>query len=329
MKLLNLVLLLFLVVSCSSEKSLVKIDGKTMGTYYKVIVFSDENPGQLKKDIDQFLKYFNDIFSTYIPDSEISRINKSKFDSIKLSDSMKKMIELSTEISRKSHGYFDITVGPIVNLWGFGPGGKQKRPSLDQVNFTLKNVGYTKLKVQDGRLSRPVGMYLDMSAIAKGFGVDELVKFLEFRGHANLLVEIGGEIRTRGQKPDGTNWKVGIEGPSKELGSSLVKVISLDNLSMATSGSYRNYVKYGDQVFNHTINTKTGFPIEHKTVSVSVVSEYCADADAWATALMSMGYEKGIELANKLDLPTYFQYLDKNNQLQSASSVSFKKLFNN
>lgn len=296
-----------------------------MGTYYKVTTYGSESSDDLKKDIDKFLSLFNQIFSTYIDDSEISKINTSSFEVFKLSKSMNKLFELSLDISRKSQGYFDITVGPLVNAWGFGPGGKKQKVTDEEVAKMLPLTGYDKLTLKDARLTRPKGFYIDMSAIAKGFGVDELVKFLEYKGHSHLLVEIGGEVRSRGTKIDGTSWKVGVESPSAEYGKSITKVVKLDNLSMATSGSYRNYIKYGDEIFNHTIDPKTGLPTTHKTISVTVISEYCADADAWATALMSMGYIKGLDLANKQDLAVYFQYKD-GDEIKTVASEKFRTL---
>lgn len=294
-----------------------------MGTYYKVTTYGTESAEDLKKDIDTFLRLFNSIFSTYIKDSEISKINSSKSEVFKLSKSMNKLFELSLDISRKSQGYFDITVGPLVNLWGFGPDGKKKKATEVEISNILKMTGYNKLNLKDARLMRPLGFYIDMSAIAKGFGVDELVKFLEYKGYSQMLVEIGGEIRTRGNKQDGTSWKVGIEAPSVEYGKSITKIVKLDGLSMATSGSYRNYLKYGDEIFNHTIDPKTGFPTSHKTISVTVISDYCADADAWATALMSMGHIKGLDFANKQDISVYFQFKEKN-EIRSIESEKFK-----
>jgi len=317
-------LLFFILLSCSKPSALIKVEGSTMGTYYKVTTYGSESPNELKTDIDKFLKFFNKIFSTYIPDSEISKINSSKFEVFKLSKSLNKVFELSLDISAKSHGYFDITIGPLVNAWGFGPSGKRKKPTNQEIALIKENIGYSKLTLKDARLNRPKGVYLDMSAVAKGFGVDELVKFLEFRGYSQMLVEIGGEIRTRGTKIDKSNWRVGIEGPSEALGRNIVKVVELNNLSMATSGSYRNFIKYGDEFFNHTIDPKTGKPTTHKTISVSVLSEYCADADAWATALMSMGHTEGLALANKHDLLAYFQYKD-GDKVNTLSSDEFQK----
>ena len=278
-----------------------------MGTYYKITTYGSESPDSLKLEVDKFLTFFNQVFSTYIPTSEISKVNDSKFEINKVTDTLKKVLELSNIIARKSGGYFDITVAPLVNAWGFGPDGKQKKPSENEILELLKIVGHERIKVKDKRLHMPTAMRIDLSAIAKGFGVDELTKFLEYRGYQKMIVEIGGEVRSRGTKQDGSNWRVGIEGPGENLGAKIIKVIALDNMSMATSGSYRNYLKYGDTVFNHTINPKTGYPVNHKTISATVVSEYCADADAWATAFMSMGHVKGLDLADKQRLKVLFQ----------------------
>ena len=325
MKLLLLLPLLSLILlSCQSENKLIEIQGKTMGTYYKIKTYGTDNPESLKEDIDKFFKFFNLIFSTYIPKSEISKINNSKFVKVKISDSMKKMMELSIILSQKTEGYFDITVGPIVNAWGFGPDKTQKKPTEEEIQKLLKIVGFKKLKINDDWLKRPLGMYLDMSAVAKGFGVDELIKFLEFKGYSTALVEIGGEVRVRGIKPDGTPWTVGIEGPSDHLGSKISKVMKLDNQAMATSGSYRNFLKYGDEVFNHTIDPHSGKPVTHKTISVSVIHDYCADADAWATALMSMGVKKGLDIANRENLKVYFQVKEEN-QIKIYTSDNFKE----
>lgn len=321
-------LIVFCLISCDSPSKKIQIEGSTMGTYYKVSTYGSVSPEELKLDVDKFLILFNKIFSTYIPNSEISKINNSKFDNNKISDSLKKVLELSNIIARKSSGYFDITVAPLVDAWGFGPQGKQKKPSPEKVKELLAIIGHEKIKVQEKRLYMPTDMTLDLSAIAKGFGVDELTKFLEFKGYQNLLVEIGGEVRTRGLKADGSKWRVGIEGPGEKLGTKIIKVVPLENLSMATSGSYRNYVKYGDSIFNHTIDPKTGYPAKHQTISVTVISDYCADADAWATALMSMGHIKGLDVANKQGLKVLFQIKD-GSKISVLESRNLKKFLNN
>lgn len=306
------IMCLIIMIGCSSkQEELLTIKGETMGSFYQVKVYSKKDPVELKVDIDKFLVLFNNVYSTYIPASELSKINTSKFDKVKLSDSMTKLLMVAEEISRSSRGYFDITVGPLVNAWGFGPDGKRKKPSDKEIKGYLSRTGAHHLKLKDHWLTKEKkGMYLDLSAIAKGFGVDELVTYLEYAGHKDMIVEIGGEIRSRGKKRDGTRWSVGIEGPSDKVGGKLSTVVFLNDLAMATSGSYRNFVKYGDETFNHTIDPKTGYPTKHKTVSVSVLHEYCADADAWATAFMAMGAKKALKMANENDIKAYIQVLE-------------------
>jgi thiamine biosynthesis lipoprotein len=307
-----IIMSLFLILGCSSkQEELLTVKGKTMGSYYQVKVYSKKDPVALKKDIDKFLVLFNNVYSTYIPSSELSKINTSKFDKVKLSDSMTKLLMVAEEVNRSSRGYFDITVGPLVNAWGFGPNGKRKKPTVEEVKTYLTKTGAQHLKLKDHWLTKEKkGMYLDLSAIAKGFGVDELITYLEYAGHKDMIVEIGGEIRSRGKKRDGTRWSVGIEGPSKSFGDKLSTVVFLNNIAMATSGSYRNFVKYGNETFSHTIDPKTGYPAKHKTVSVSVMHEYCADADAWATAFMAMGAKKALKMANENDIMAYIQVLE-------------------
>lgn len=320
---------MLLFIGCQkNQPKLIEVNGNTMGTYYRVKLFTSDDPSKLKNEIDKFLELFNNIFSNYIKNSEISELNNSKFDKIKMSDSLSKLMTVALEIGHKSRGHFDITVAPLVNAWGFGPDGKRKKPTDLEINNLLKNIGTHKLKIENNRLLRESNeIKLDLSAIAKGFGVDELVKFLEYRGHLNLLVEIGGEVRTRGYKEDKQLWRIGIEGPNESLGQEIVKVVPLENMSMATSGSYRNFIKYGDEVFSHTIDTKTGRPITHKTLSISVLHEYCADADAWATALMSMGDESAFTFANQNDIMAYIQ-VKTESSVKILVTDSFKKYIN-
>ncbi len=324
-------LLILLFVSCTSQEKLISIEGNTMGTYYRVKAYTKKDADELKQDVDKFLILFNNIFSTYLPDSEISKINRSKDLKAKVSQSFQRMLILSQEIYKKSEGHFDITVSPIVNLWGFGPDGKKRiAPSDEQIKLALKNIGSDHYQIKDKILRMDKKLTFDMSAIAKGFGVDELIKFLQYDGITNLLVEIGGEVRTSGHKDpeQKTPWRVGIEGPEENLGTKILKIINLKNRAMATSGSYRNYLKYGDKIFNHTINPKTGYPVEHKTVSVTVLEEYCADADAWATALMSMGVEKASQIAKRYDLSILIQYKE-NDQIKTYTSPAFDKEMEN
>ena len=304
-----LLLILILTISCSSEDQIYLFRGETMGTTYSVkIVASNIDKENIQIQIDELLKEVNLVFSTYIENSELSKINKhQKNSSIQITPVMRDLLLLSKKIYIESNGFYDPTVGPLVNLWGFGPSGKRNKPSKKEVQSALRNVGLDKVSVSENSLSKKKSeIYLDFSSIAKGQGVDDVGLVLESRGFKNYLVEIGGEVRARGKKPDGSFWSIGIEKPSQGTGESIQKVIQLKDQSIATSGSYRNYLKYGDVTFSHTINPKTGYPVSHKLVSVSVIHKSCANADAWATALMALGPDKGLVIASALGLNAYF-----------------------
>lgn len=280
-----------------------------MGTYYSIKVIGQNiNEEKLKKDIDELLINFNLRFSTYIDESELSKLNQMEANTqAKLSKEMFDLIKLSQEISVKSEGAFDVTVGPLVNAWGFGPDGKRNIPTDEKIKSLKDYVGMNMFSLEGDKLSKKnKNVYIDLSAIAKGQGVDDVAMFLMHKGFKNGLVEIGGEVRALGTKPDKTLWKVGIEKPSEKLGEGIQAVVELNNQAMATSGSYRNYVKYKDKVFSHTIDPRTSYPVEHTLISVTVISDTCAKADGWATALMVLGPKKGLEVVEKFDIPAYF-----------------------
>jgi thiamine biosynthesis lipoprotein len=326
MKLLFIVLSSFLFISCVQSDKVYVFNGKTMGTYYSVkIVASDIDKENTQLQIDELLKEVNQVFSTYINNSEVSKINAHRSPKpISITPVMEQLLKLSKEIYEKSDRFFDPTVGPLVNLWGFGPDGKRYKPRKEEIENALRYVGLDKISILNGQVTkRESDIYLDFSSIAKGQGVDDLGLVLESRGFTSYLIEIGGEIRARGKKPDGNLWSIGIEKPSKERGQSVQKVLKLKNESIATSGSYRNYLKYGESIFSHTISPKTGYPIKHKLLSVSVIDKNCANADAWATALMSLGPEKGLDKANRLGLKAYFLVKD-GSKFKEILSDSFK-----
>lgn len=324
MKFIALTLIILIQISCSKSKDLIHLTGSTMGTYYSVKLYSDQDKENLKVQVEEVLKEVNQVFSTYITDSEISRINQSSGE-IEITPVFKEVLDLSLKINNESNGAFDPTVGPLVNLWGFGPNKERLKPSDKEIQKALENSGLNKLKIKENKLIKPSKeIYIDFSAIAKGQGVDDLGLVLESRGITDYLVEIGGEVRARGKKPDGKSWLVGIEKPSEKLGEAIQKVIKLDNLSIATSGGYRNYLKYGDKVFTHTIDPKTGYPVTHKLVSVSVLHKDCAVADAWATALMVLGDEKGLDIANRTGLKAYF-LVKKDKDFIELKTENFKE----
>jgi len=297
----------------------VSISGPTMGTSYSIKL--SELPEsviqeELHKDVDYILERINDQMSTYRPDSELSRFNRfAGRDWFDVSPETAQVVREALSISSKSRGAFDVTVGPLVNLWSFGPQQRERTvPSDGEIKDTLAIIGYQQLKV---RATPPAmqklvdGLEVDLSAIAKGFAVDQVADLLIQRGVKGFLVEIGGEIRTYGTKANRTPWTVGIELPADDQ-RSVQEVINLGDHALATSGDYRNFFIQEGKRYSHTIDPRTGRPVEHRLASVTVIAERCMFADAWATTLMVLGPEKGYEFAVGQDLAVVFVIRDKN-----------------
>ncbi|WP_363317822.1 FAD:protein FMN transferase [uncultured Amphritea sp.] len=263
-----------------------------MGTSFTVKWVSSDNSRDtsLPAQIDQLLVEVNNSMSTYQKDSELSRINQMPAgDSAMLSDGLAEVLNKALEISQSSGGAFDVTVGPLVNLWGFGPDGRVIRaPDDAEIEALRQRVGYHYIKLSGNQLNRERNVYIDLSAIAKGYGVDQVANLLEKAGINAYLVEIGGELRARGNKPDGSHWKIAIEAPV--AGERIVqRIIEVRDVGIATSGDYRNYFEENGIRFSHTIDPATGKPINHRLASVTVLAEDCAEADALATAMMVLG----------------------------------------
>lgn len=282
----------------------IAITGPTMGTTYAVKLYdADEavDAGALQSEIDDLLERINDRMSTWQPDSELSRFNASSDPGwFPVSADTARVVAAAEAVSGLSDGAFDVTVGPVVNLWGFGPDGRGPGPPPErQIESAMKQVGYRQLAVRTSpsalRKQHP-DMYVDLSAIAKGFAVDEVARLLDDRRIVSYLVEIGGELRARGSKPDGSPWKVAIEQPLPGERSAQ-SIVALRDTAIATSGDYRNYVEKGGKRYSHTIDPRTGRPIAHGLASVSVITASAMRADALATAIMVLGPEEGFRLA--------------------------------
>lgn len=315
--------------SCSPKKQVYSFQGETMGTYYsvKVAADSDLDRTKLSAHIESRLKRLNSIFSTYDPGSELSKLNQAKAKTVvEITDEMEDVLLTSKEVYQKTQGYFDVTVGPVVNAWGFGPESAVERPDLAELEDLEAKIGMDLFEVKDGNKfeKSKKDLYIDLSAIAKGYAVDRLFASLQEKGFKSILVEIGGETRALGRKPSGAPWLVGIEKPSDKLGQEIQAVVKLEDLAIATSGSYRNFKEYGDQVFSHTIDPTTLRPAQHKLISVTVLAPACAIADAYATAMLAMGVEKALLLAKKLRLPAYF-LVKKGANVDILMTDSFKQ----
>lgn len=310
--------------ACSKKEEFVTASGSIMGTYYVVKVKADIDKMALEQKVHTRLEELNKIFSTYDPESELSKINSSDQLQHKVSDELATVLKKALEISDLSGGSFDITMGPLVNVWGFGPTGQLKRrPDKKVIQELLANTGHKNLELSNNLLTLKKKQYIDLSAIAKGYAVDRIVDYLKELGMTTVLVEIGGEVRTLGKKSEKEPWIIGIEQPV-ESRSPVQRLVPLTNLAIATSGSYRNYRQYGDSIFGHTIDPKTGEPVTHKLISVSVIATTCMEADALATAFMVLGPEKGLELADEEGLLVYFMVKD-GEKIFTKSSTGFKE----
>ncbi len=290
-----------------------ELSGSAMGTTFNITLVDpadDLGDERLQASITETLGRINDLASTWKPESQLSRLNAERStDWIAVSSELCAALESALEIGRLSEGAFDITVGPLVNLWGFGPDGAVANPPSDEaLAAALESVGYELL---DTRCDQPAvrkahaELYVDLSGWAKGHAVDEVATLLDREGHANYLVEIGGELRMRGHNAAGLKWAIAVEAPST-LRRKPHSVLRLTDTSVATSGDYRNYFEYDGVHYSHTIDARTGRPVTHNLAAVTVVNESAAFADAMATALLVLGPDEGPKLATNQRIAGYF-----------------------
>jgi thiamine biosynthesis lipoprotein len=321
--------LFFLIVcaGCNSKKNdLIKIEGNAQGTTYHISYLGNDDINY-KEAIDSLLKAIDRSMSTYLPVSLISRINKN--DSTVLVDQyFIDVFNKSMQVSEKTDGLFDVTVGPLVNAWGFG---FTKKASVDSnmIDSLRHFVGYKMLALEGNKVvkARPE-IVLDFNAIAQGYSVDVLANFLESKGVDNYLIELGGELKARGKK-NGEDWKVGIDQPNEKETTErkLEAIISLNNKALATSGNYRKFYEEGGQKFSHIIDPRTGYPAKQNLLSTTVIAADGITADAYATAFMIMGLERSKQFLadNKnLNLEVYFIY-NENGNWKTYVSESLKK----
>jgi thiamine biosynthesis lipoprotein len=302
----------------------VTFSGQTMGTTYS-LTYLTESGINLQSSIDSLLLVFNSSLSTYIPDSEISQFNSGDSLLFRL-PYLPQVLQASKTVFENTNGAFDPTVGPLVNVWGFGPGGPELKDSTD-INLLLEAVGFEKIQFDQKlvRKTRP-GIYLDFSAIAKGQGVDVLADFLNNKGVENYLIEIGGELVANGVNEKGELWKVGINRPDESASASdLYSIIALEDRGMATSGNYRNYYVRDSVKISHTINPATGYPVNHSLLSATVLAKDCMTADAYATAMMVMGLDRSIQLDSALnEIEVFLIYDDGMGGFKTFASESLK-----
>ncbi|MHB8121635.1 MAG: FAD:protein FMN transferase [Desulfuromonadaceae bacterium] len=312
--------------------STVRLEGKTMGTTWSALLGKRPagiDPVSLQRQLQQQLDRINALMSTYDSASEVSRFNdSSSSDWFSVSAETAEVVELAQEISRLSDGAFDVTVGPLVDLWGFGPRPRSdRRPADSTVEAVRRQVGYRHLHVRNspaGLRKDIPGLRIDLSAIAKGYAVDKLAETLSEQGVNNMVVEIGGEMRIKGRHPEGRSWQIAIEKP--ETGQRSVKrVLSLADTGLATSGNYRNFFVEDGQRYGHTIDPATGRPVRHRLASVTVLAPASARADALATALMALGDVRAQEFCRREKIAAYL-LIHQGETLQSVMTDAFKPL---
>lgn len=298
--------LLFTMQGCAKQTQEVHLTGATMGTTYNVKFVANEtiNSSEIHSEIDTLLIQVNKQMSTYDPDSELSKFNQwHSTEPFVLSPETLLVMREAKRLGELSGGVLDVTVGPLVNLWGFGPDARPDTvPSDELIKATQARTGLEKL-ILDQHTAQKIlpELYVDLSTIAKGYGVDKVAEVLESHGLQNYLVEIGGEMRVAGTKLNGMQWRIAVEKPvSTER--AVETILSIGNNAIATSGDYRNYFEENGVRYSHLIDPRTGFPIQHNLVAVSVVNASSMTADGLATALIVMGKEQALEVAQKNNL---------------------------
>ena len=323
-----LVLINQLFTSCTSVNTVpVKFTGETQGTYYAITYF-DNDARNFQAQVDSILKVIDQSVSLWAPGSIISRINKGE-ENVAPDEIFMDLFKMSEEVYKQSGGAFDPTVGPLVNAWGFG---FTDRLKVDQhtIDSLLPLVGFDKVKLDNNKIIKSdPRIQFDFNAIAQGYAVDLIGRFLQVNGISSFLIDIGGEVLGKGNKPGGEKWKVGIEKPKDNAtyGEGLQAIVNLENKALSTSGNYRKFYEENGVRYSHTIDPKTGYPVQHSLLSVSVLANDCATADAYATVFMVMGLEKSKSfITNRNDLEAYFIFTEEDGNFSTYFTDGFKKL---
>lgn len=293
--------------------------GATMGTTYHIKVITSDQVEALQREVDTELARINQMMSTYIADSDLSLFNESTIgESYPVPAELISLLGRSAEISYSTGGAFDVTVGPLVSLWGFGAEGQLQVPDEQQVERALSQVGMQHLKIGERSLTRSVELYVDLSAIAKGYAVDRVSELLAKKGFPRHMVEIGGELKALGNNDRDSPWLIAIERPEL-LERSIFRTLPVRDLGLATSGDYRNYREVAGKRYSHLIDPRLGRPISHALASVTVLHESVTTADALATALNVMSPEKGMAYAIEQSLAVLFIIKDGDDFVERRS----------
>ncbi len=303
--------LLLLLHGCEETPEYHRFEGATMGTYFRITALCPEADSvSLEGQLERELVRVNAQMSTYQPDSELMRFNNHPpGEWVRASPELVEVVAAAAEISSWSSGAFDVTISELVDLWGFGPGGRiSSRPSEQAIAEARTRIGFKRLEIDVSAqaIRRRSTFAVDLSAIAKGYAVDRLSQLLEAQGCDNYLVDIGGEVRGVGLSPSGRLWRIGVEVPDPDSLGGVQKVLELDAMAVATSGDYRNFLDLEGERYSHTLDPRSGYPVAHALASVTVLHPSAMWADGYATALNVLGPEMGFELAEVSELAAFF-----------------------
>jgi len=323
---------LLVLSGCEKPVEQVHISGPTMGTTYNIKYLPQDgipSSDVLHKEVDRLLEQVNDQMSTYRKDSELSRFNQYQDTApYEVSEQTATVVREAIRLNHLTQGALDVTVGPLVNLWGFGPEARPEVvPSDEELAERRANIGIHHLKVDGNHLSKDLPhLYVDLSTIAKGWGVDVVADYIQSQGVENYMVEVGGEIRLKGVNREGVGWRIAIEKPTVDE-RTIQEIIEPGDYAIATSGDYRNYFERDGIRYSHIIDPKTGRPISNRVVSVTVLDKSCMTADGLATGLMVLGDDKGMEIAEQNNIPV-FMIVKTDDGFEEVSSTAFKPFLN-
>ncbi|MGR3811734.1 FAD:protein FMN transferase [Jiulongibacter sp. NS-SX5] len=315
-------------VSCKEPKAEYElISGEAQGTTFQ-IVYAPTSAGVKAESIDSLFTVIDNSMSLWVPESVISKVNLGQLET-ELDPHFVTVFNRSKELYNWSDGLFDPTVRPLLSAWGLVRKEKREIPTSSEIDSLKEFIGLQKFSLDGNLLSKEIpNATLDFNALAQGYTVDVLACYLDDLGCSDYLIEVGGELRSKGRNREGAEWRVGIEKPDynqTEGRNALETIVKLNNASLATSGSYRKYVELDGKKYSHTINPTTGMPVDHQMLSVSVIAPNAMDADAYATYFMIVGKDKALELAPELGLK--IQCLsEENGKIQTAFSEGFEEL---
>ena len=312
--------------SCGKQPEKVVLQGLAQGSYYAVTYYDEQNRN-FQHEIDSIFHAVDMSVNLWVDSSIISKINRNEevtLDSIFIDN-----FNIAQKAARLSDGYFDPTISPIVAAWGFSyKSGDSLTPQL--IDSLRQLVDYRNIRIENGKVVKEnPAMTLDFNAIAQGYTSDLIARFLESRGVKIFLVDTGGEIMARGEKPDGKPWIVGIEKPAENMDSERIVQtrIALRDKGLVTSGSTRKYVERNGKRYSHCINPKTGYPVEHQLLSVTVMAENSVWADALASICMVMGKERSLPLIQGMDgVEAYYIFVNDKNELETFATEGFRVL---